>query len=501
MRSPLAFLRARAVLVATCTAMLVPLVVTKRPPMQDFPVHLATLRVLHDFHDPAFGFDRVYELTLGRTQYLGFYAAGHVLAYVVGVRAALLVLVGATLVGSLLGLRALLAALDRDEALAYLAVPALYGPLFALGLLPFLVAIPPLLFGVATLVKRAREPTLARHAAVAAFGVALFYLHVLHLGVFVLAALVLFPYRAAPRERALAAASLLPAAALAAWWVAGTNVGRRILDVGAHWGASNRPPLLLALADLDPWLADSYRDPSDEIVMSVVIACAAAATLLVYRERAERRLPLRWYAVVPAACFLFYVTGERERGAIWPLAQRWVLVTALFAVPLLAMPRSERARRALRGGAVLAAWLAAANATWHFVAFREETRGLDAAFDAIGDGKRVAMLAYDRTARLARFEPLMHAISYYQAEHGGVVAFSFAGFDHWPFTFARGKYPIWDGPFTPRWESHPEVAAAQPLAEGFDAVLVRDRGGRPPPRGFRLAWHEGRWEVFEKERP
>jgi hypothetical protein len=234
-----------------------------------------------------------------------------------------------------------------------------------------------------------------------------------------------------------------------------------------------------------------------EIVMGAAIACALATTWLVFRERKEAPLPARGYWAVPAVCLLLYLTGERERGAIWPLAQRWVLVTALLSVPLLSMPAAARERRWAARAMVATAAIAIVNACVHFVGFDRETRGLDDAFAEIGDGKRVAMLAYRRTAEVARFEPFMHLVSYYQAERGGVVAFTFAGFDHWPFDFQRGKYPIWDGPLTPRWESFPEIAGQQPLDRGFDYLLVRDRDGRDLPRGFRSKWREGRWEVLE----
>ena len=482
--------------------MLLPLVVAARPPMQDFPVHLATLKILHHFHDPAFGFDQTYQVTLGRTQYVGLYAVGHLLAYVVGVHGALVLLVGAYLVGTLHGLRALLRAQGRDEALAYLAVPALFGPLFGLGLLPFLFAIPAMLFGVAALVARERDApraTTAQHALIAGIGAALVYLHVLPLFVFLVATLVLFPWRGSWRARGVAAASAAPMLGLLVWWLTATNVGRRIAGVGASWGTSERrPPLALAFADLHPWIADAYRDASDELVMALVIGCALAASALVFRERGggERNLAVRAYAVLPAIALLLFLTGERGRGSIWPLAQRWALLAALLATPLLALPSDPRFRRWLANAAMAVAVLGIGNATWHAWAFDRETAVLPRAFEAMGNGRRVAMLAFDRRAERARFEPLMHAVSYYQAERGGVVAFSFGGFDYWPIDFQRGKYPIWDGPFTPRWESLPEVAIEQPLG-AFDFVLARDRGARPVP-GFRPKWREGRWEVLER---
>ena len=53
-------------------AALFPLFYVRYPPIQDLPQHLAAMRVLHDFHDPALGFARYFELDLLRTQYLAY---------------------------------------------------------------------------------------------------------------------------------------------------------------------------------------------------------------------------------------------------------------------------------------------------------------------------------------------------------------------------------------------------------------------------------------------
>jgi len=89
--------------------------------------------------------------------------------------------------------------------------------------------------------------------------------------------------------------------------------------------------------------------------------------------------------------------------------------------------------------------------------------------------------------------------SYYQAEKGGVVMFTFAGYDQWPFDFKKGRYPLYDGPATPRWEFFAAVVAEeQPLASYFDYILARRRTHHPIPAGYRLKWAGYKWEVFER---
>ena len=36
--------------------------IVEHPPLQDYPFHFATLRLIHSIHDPAFGFSEVYRL-------------------------------------------------------------------------------------------------------------------------------------------------------------------------------------------------------------------------------------------------------------------------------------------------------------------------------------------------------------------------------------------------------------------------------------------------------
>lgn len=497
MATTIQFLRRHALILAACIAATVPLWLVRHPPMQDFPVHFATLRVMHHFHDPAFGFDKDYVLTLDRTQYLGFYAVGHLLAYVVGVKGAVLALVAFFLAGTPLAARALVLALDRDERLALAAVPMLYGPLLGLGLLPFLVAIPVLLWGIAALVRRARAPSLREHVIVGVSGVALFYLHVVELGLFLVAAAALFPWRGTWRARIVAASSLVPCAGILTWWVFGTDGGRHMLEIGTHWGAANRPPLGGALADVEPWVFDMFPDASDEIVAIALFAVLGWASWCAFREGGEKRFPSRMYVVLPILSLVLFITGERSRGAIFPLGKRYMLPAALLALPLLVLPRDERTRRRTTIALASVSLAAVVNAGWHFVRFEGEVGDLDGALAHMEPNKRVAALLYDQVSQAARSRPFMHFGSYYQGEKGGVSYFTFAGHDYWPLDFKTDRYPIYDGPATPRWEYYTDRSAQQPLG-AFDYLLVRDRGDHVIPTGFHLRWSGPRWEVYER---
>jgi hypothetical protein len=370
--------------------------------------------------------------------------------------------------------------------------------------MPFLIATPPLLWGVAVLVRRAQAPTWRLHALVAAIGLVLFYLHVIQLGVFGLAAVVLFPWKKLETPRATWSAragwllSLLPCTIALGVWLFATNVGRRVFEVTSSWGG-NRPRLDGAIADMHPWFSDAFPDMSDEIVFGLMLLPLAYGAYAVWRDRQKEPFPVRAYWVLPAFCLFLFLTGERSRGPIWPLAPRYMLPAGLLGLPLLAMPAREAARRAMTIGLAAVAALSIANTSWHWVRFDREARDLGDAIAQMEPNKHVASLMFTRHSDFTRFSPFLHVGSYYQAEKGGVVMFTFAGYDQWPYDFKPGRYPLWNGPATPRWEFFPEWAIAkQPLDGYFDYVLVRGRTSEPQPRGYHLKWSRGAWEVYER---
>jgi hypothetical protein len=135
-------------LIATAPAWIV-----RYPPIQDLPFHLATIRVIHSIHDPRFGLDNDFVLTLGRTQYVIYYVIGSLLAYVVGVINANILLMCGYLGGTVLALRELLRAMGKDERLCILVVPLLPNVMFMFGLLPFLLGIPIMFWALATAIR------------------------------------------------------------------------------------------------------------------------------------------------------------------------------------------------------------------------------------------------------------------------------------------------------------------------------------------------------------
>lgn len=136
--------------------------------------------------------------------------------------------------------------------------------------------------------------------------------------------------------------------------------------------------------------------------------------------------------------------------------------------------------------------------TVHFRRFeREEVGSFDAAIDAIGPNKRVVALVFDKHSKIIQYAPFLHWVEYYQAEKGGVVMFSFAGYNHWPIDFQPGKYPPPGGPARPMWEWEPERVSVDELGSYFDYVLVRG-GAFPESDCYHRVFESDRWRVYQR---
>ena len=474
-----------------------PILIVKYPPIQDLPFHLATMRVIHSYGDPSFGFADDFVLRLGSTQYVLYYVAGSLLAYALGIVKANLLLMCAYLGGTVLAMRGLLRALDRDERLCLAVIPLLYNVMFLFGLLPFLLGIPVMFWAMAVAARYLEAPAALRGALLACLATSLFYLHVFPFALFGLAFIVMFPWRS-PRRWVVAGLPTAPALAVVAWWTWLTPEGHLARGALTH---PERPSTLTPfgkIADAYNWLGDVYRDLSDEAILGTLVGIIVLAAVLAWRQRAKGSRG-RGYPVVPLACFvLMLVTGD-QHGHIWLIWQRFPLLLALTAIPLARVPRG-RPGAVIGAGLALTALAAMVAACIHFVRFeRDDVSDFDRALAAMEPRKHVAGLIYDKHSSVLHRHPLVHFVSYYQLEKGGVVEYTFAGYPHWPFTFKPDRPPPQGAPTRLNWEWHPEEVTIDELYPYFDYVLTRGEGFNPPPGTFHVRWTGDRWKVWQRD--
>jgi hypothetical protein len=505
-RLPQVRVRPRAILLFVVAGLATaPAWVVAHPPLQDLPFHLATLRIIHSFHDAAYGFADTYQLSLFKTEYMLYYVVGDLLAYVSGVKVANVILMCLYLGGMPLSMAALLRALGRDERLALFVVPLSVNVMFCLGLLPFVFGFPLMLLALATAVRHFEMPTRRTGIVLGVLTLLTFFAHVMPFVLFGVGCIAVFPWTR-PHRWVASAAPLVPGLPLVAWWLLGSPAGSAALH-GDDPRAQLVPQLLgqkfpFAPGFFDRWSLAIFRDESNERWAMALALVALAALGLSAAGRDEARRVTRGWVLLPLGCVAGYLTFGDKLGDVWLFGQRFALPALFTSIPLLRMPTNGR------GWVVTAAALGVAvgstmNVCKHFVEFdRHDAADFEDAIAAMEPRKHVAGLIYDpRGASVMSdtFAPFLHYVSYYQLEKGGVVQFSYTGFPHWPVQYREDRYPP---PGTlPRhdWEWLPEQVPMTELHPYYDYVLVRGGPFNPPPGTFHVTWQRGPWTVWERD--
>jgi hypothetical protein len=494
---------------------ILPLLLVEYPPIQDLPQHLAAIRVLHSYHDPAFSLERYFEIDLLRTQYLTYYLAAHLLAYLFGVTLANKLLLCAVLLGAPCAVRYLLRNLGRDPRAAFLAFPLTYNAHFILGFFNFIAAIPLAVFTLALAVRQRKQPRLGREALFAALALVTFFTHVVPFAFLGLATLLLSAGDSlrATLRRLL---PLVPAGAGALFWLLSSPAGRSTLQAVSGSATAAGPRALYqdpaqALRQLGSWLTDILHLPLDQRLLQIWallvlltfafgIARRSPVAGAAPREVALERSFVRRLWLLPLLAAAGYLLFPVSYDWIWPIAQRFPLLAALFLLPVLPSPGR-------RVAPLLSAAVIVVSATGFFLvgrAFyrfdRNEVGKFEAALGAIPPGQRVAGLIFGRGSRQVRFSPFIHYAAYYQARKGGAVMFTFADFPQSPFRFREQNRPPRVGP---RWEWMPERVNPAVDLGWYSYVLVRGRPGiiDRQRRFYRPIHRSARWSVWKRRGP
>jgi hypothetical protein len=503
----------RLLMLALSVACVFPIFKVQYLPIQDLPQHLAAIRVLHDFNDPALRFSDFFELQLLRTQYLTVYLGAHLLAYVVPLELAMRLVIALVLLCVPWSLAALLRVLGKDERFALLAFPLAYNAHLLLGFLNFIAAIGLMFYGLALAVQiRERELAAVSSLRVAltlgAVALACFYAHVVPFALLCLGVLLL----SLERDLRITAKRLLPLApcGLAAlFWLQTSAAGQATLAAARGTAGGKRveqTPAARALDELPMWLTDILARQDDGMLLKVWLGLMAFSLFCSAFPLARRdtgasvlaRVLSRHLLMFAPLCAVLYFVTPTSYDWIWPIAQRFPLLAGLFLVLWIAP-----LKRWLTNAILIGAFLCSA-ATFHhagssFGMFsRLEVGDFDRALASIPEGQRVAGLIHGRGSRHVAFSPFIHFVAYYQARKGGAVMFTFADFPQSPFRFREGNRPP---RVPPRWEWTPErVRPAQDLA-WYDYVMVRGAAGRltRPDSGFTPIYRGAPWSVWKRK--
>jgi hypothetical protein len=485
-----------AVWIAVAVLASAPAWIVKYPPLQDLPFHVSTLRQIHSYGDPAFGFKEDFFLNLTGTQYALYYVVGSAIAYVVGVSKATVVLMSLYLGGTVLAVRALLRALGKDERATLFVIPLLVNVMFLYGLLPFVGAIPLMFLSLAVTVRYVERPTRQRAIVLAVLTVALFYAHVVPYALFGIGFAALFPW-SRPRRWIAVGLPVVPSLFAVVWWVVLSQQGKE--SAGALRDAFRHPPFLEAMARVGQWSCDVFRDTSDEWHFIALGFVALLAVGLSQGEREAAKPTARALVVIPLACMVLYFSTGSMLGDVWLFSERFPVPGLMSLVPIVRMPTGGR------GWFVTALALAlgvssTVNVCKHFIAFQlEEVGDIDEAIDVMEPRAHVCALIFDRSSTIVNDVPFMHFGSYYQARKGGVIQFSNSGALYWPVRFKPGRFPPPGTRPRLRWEWMPEQVSIQELYPYYDYVLTRGGAFSPPPGTFHLAWRGRHWAVYARD--
>jgi hypothetical protein len=470
--------------------------IVRYPPLQDLPFHVATLRLVHSYADPAYGFTDDFVRNLGGTQYALYYLVGSIFAYLFGVAAASVAMTSLYLGGTVLAVRALLAALDKDTRLCLFVVPLLVNMMFLYGLMPFVCGIALMFAVLAVAVRFFEAPTRWRGALVALLSLALFYTHVVPYALFGLGYAALFPWKN-PRQWLAATLAVVPSLGAVTWWVVLAPQGKQA--AGALGAAFRHAPYVDAMARLPQWTIDVFRDSTAEWHFIALVVVLLLAVGLAQGDRDTSKPASRALVVLPVACTVLYFSTGSDLGDVWLFCERFPVPGMMSAIPLMRMPRGVRGV-VVSGLALALAVSSTVNVCNHFVRFQlEEVGDFDEAIAAMEPRKRVAALIYDKGSAIVNNVPFLHFGSYYQARKGGLVMFSYSSFLFWPVRFRPGHFPPPGTRPRLRWEWTPESVPIQELYPYYDYVLTRGAGFSPPPGTFHLAWRGERWSVFARD--
>jgi len=473
-------------------------------PGHDLPQHLAIARILAGRGDPRIA--ALYHVDTGDAystvhRALAWIAARssiHFASRLTYAAYALLVPVAfASLVRALHGSRG-------ARVTAVLGVALVWNPIACMGFLPFLLALPPFLFGVAALVRFARDGR-ARDAAVAiALAVFLGAIHVVALAIFVaFAALFALAFLRKGPAALAAALAMLAIVLVARESPSASWHGRLTLAAVAPFWVSPTEKANMALATIFGPFPRRTRLAIEVVALALAALVSLRRSRTCVRPRATKRFAI--------AAFAFFVLAALAPSSVRrPDDLSYIdfrMLVLAGAVVLAAVPPSWFSRRAPR--LALAAAMTMLVACWARElrgASREAEDGVALVSRLVEDDRLLALSFHDRSAYFDESNAMNHYVGvYHTALTGGVTTLFWGKFArHLPIGYRRGEEPPhpydwhpWE--FTPR-QVHAATHVLVAWPDANDGWRKREGASRLlATPGLRAVECRGRYCLFEVE--
>jgi hypothetical protein len=458
-------------------------------PFQDAPEHVAAIRVLADYHSPAFGFDHWFQIDLARLQYLAFYLPAAWLSKLTGPQVACRVMLTLVILALPASLWMLLGAFGRDRRLAIFAPAVFHSTTAYLGFFNFLESIPVAIVAVALTERELRDPRRGRAVVLALASVVLIWLHPSALAFVLGAAVLLAVTSGAPRRRKLRAlVPLVPAFALFCAWAIQALAARG--GPGMAKAGPEFRPISYELYDLVRF-GNVLFGHADEVFWTALVGLWLAAVFFPRGRWAQRdwRLPL-----LAGLALVGYFALPIHMGFMGYIQTRAVPFFVLLSFAALPIGR-RRVTAMLLALAVAAQVAYGVKLVTAYRAFDREADAvnLERVLDSAEPGERLMGLIWVRTSEIIQYKSYLHFAQYYEVERGGRARINFAETPWTPIRFRRDETPV---PLPFGWENHPELFDADREGAETDYLLVR--GPVLPPAEYVLRSHAGDWSLYER---
>jgi hypothetical protein len=468
-------------------------------PMTDLPQHWAMVSIIAHHDDPAYGFAGRFAFDFWGRPYATVYLLGAGLTRLVGLEAAMRVVVALCTIAPAAGLATLLRATGRPRLHALLAVPVAFGSVWHWGFLNFLLGTGLLLAGLALTIDLARRPRWPRALALGALGLVVLFTHVHVLLVLLgLAPAYAWAWRdeGTPAGRSLRAALPLAPAAVGAVAFA--------LTTWSHASA--------AMPYVAPGFVERVRSFPDDLGAGLrspwpaaSLAALAAAGLLIWllARGAGAPEPGRRRAVAIGACLaqvVLFFALPLGTSTVAFLSARHALLAVLFGIALL--PAAAGRGRTVAAGLCLAvAAVALVVVGGHLWRFDREARAFDPILARMAPNRRVVALMPVRYSALThpRTSSYLHFAAYYQARRGGDIGRSFAAIWNVPVRY-RSDYRRHQMDvrveFSPHWFSLTDDLPH------FDYLILRTMAPARfnPELGLQTVAHSGQFTLVANPR-
>jgi hypothetical protein len=499
----------------------------------DLPQHLSYARILSDYDDARLPFRNTFTLPDGPQAYFTTYYVLAALTRIAGVMTACRLVYGAYAIALPLAFRSLVSALNHDDPrvpswTALLGPLLVWNPVSCMGFLPFMLALPPIVWAVAESQRWLTKPAL-RHASKLAFAcVVVVSLHVVA-ALFLVAFVALFLFtRPGKRSASLfAIAAATAAVSIVLWQCAGpghlaslppgaltahiANDGPwtgLVAALGARWSPPGEKLHLLAATVLCPF--PLYG----KILVGIVLAGIVTAAWTSRREWPPEReqgksVPVRvsfaWALVGFAILSAMTPSSLSAPDEICLVDLRAIAVlVALSAAaidPRVFAPARARVALALGSGIVTILW---ARQLAGVAAEGEQVLRLVRRLDA--SEVLLALPFHDRSEYLDDSNGLTHYLPvYHTVLNGGVTSLFWGRFSHHlPVGYRPGQEP----PHPPDWRpwdfTERDLASASSILVEWPDADDDEEARRGATRlRWALGWRfapvacEGRWCLYE----